>query len=240
MEHPAGSEVVAEQVQGILGYEFKDTSLLIRALTHPSVTDADQINDSYERLEFLGDSLLGAFIARVLYERFPRYDEGCLTRIKVSLVSGGNLSKVAESLGLADFIIFGSSERGTGKRGLASALENVYEAITAAIALDGGQDEAFTWVYRTLNLDEIDDSAAKIENPKSNLQEILQVNRITPTYELVETSGPPHARTFTSNVLSDGKVIGTGTGRSKKDAESAAAESALKRMRGKENRKKPE
>jgi ribonuclease-3 len=228
---------IVNKTEKICGYKFKNKTLLVQALTHPSMVESDQINKSYERLEFLGDSLLGSFIAQVLFTRFPDYNEGALTRIKVSLVSGGNLSGVAKRLGLANVIIFGSSEKGTGKRGLASALENVYEALTAAIALDGGLDAAFDWAYRTLKLDTIDDSAAKIENPKSVLQEILQVDRITPTYELVETSGPPHARVFTCNVLSEGKIIGTGSGRSKKDAEAAAAEAALEQIRAAEKKK---
>ncbi len=231
-------EKMVRRAERICDYKFKNKTLLIQALTHPSMVETDQIGKSYERLEFLGDSLLGSFIAQVLFTRFPEYNEGALTRIKVSLVSGGNLSKVAKGLGLEDVIIFGSSERGTGKRGLASALENVYEALTAAIALDGGLEEAFKWAYRTLDLDEIDDSAAKTENPKSVLQEKLQVDHITPTYELIDTSGPPHSRVFTSNVLMDGEVIGTGSGRSKKDAESAAAAAALEQMIAAEKKKR--
>ncbi|MDR2587444.1 MAG: ribonuclease III [Coriobacteriales bacterium] len=222
----------------IIGYIFTDKDLLIRALTHPSAIEEDPIAGSYERLEFLGDSLLGAFIAFTIYERFPDLDEGALTRIKVSLVSGGMLSRQAEELGLEDIIIFGSSEKGTGKRGLTSALENVFEALTAAIALDGGMAAAWDWVMRTLGEHISRDIAAEPENPKSVLQEKLQVDRITPTYELVESHGPPHERIFISNVLSNGKVIGTGTGHSKKDAESAAAAQALKRLRRADKGKK--
>jgi ribonuclease-3 len=226
------------RAEHILGYTFQDKDTLIRALTHPSAIEEDPIQGSYERLEFLGDSLLGAFVALAIFERFPDFDEGALTRIKVSLVSGGMLSKRAEELGFTDLIIFGSSEKGTGKRGLSSALENVFEALIAAIALDGGIDEARGWVMRTLGDYISRDIAAEPENPKSILQEILQVDRITPTYELAETSGPPHERTFTCNVLSEGKVIGTGAGHSKKDAEAAAAAKALKRFRKADNRKK--
>jgi ribonuclease-3 len=214
----------------IIGYTFTDKDLLIRALTHPSAIEEDPVGGSYERLEFLGDSLLGAFVALTIYERFPDLDEGALTRIKVSLVSGGMLSRRAEELGFEDIIIFGSSEKGTGKRGLTSALENVFEALTAAIALDGGMGKAWDWVMRTLDEYISRDIADEPENPKSALQEILQADRITPTYQLVESHGPPHERIFVSNVLSSGKVIGTGTGHSKKDAESAAAAQALKRL----------
>jgi ribonuclease-3 len=227
-----------ERAEHILGYTFKDKTLLLRALTHPSAIEEDPVQGSYERLEFLGDSLLGAFVALTIYDRFPDFDEGALTRIKVSLVSGGMLSRRAEELGFTDIIIFGSSEKGTGKRGLSSALENVFEALTAAIALDGGLDKAREWVMKSLGEHISRDIAAEPENPKSVLQEILQVDRITPTYELVETAGPPHARTFTCNVLSEGRVIGTGVGHSKKDAEAEAAAQALKQFRSPDNRKK--
>jgi ribonuclease-3 len=214
-----------------LGYGFRDRSLLQRALTHPSAVEEDSIALSYERLEFLGDSILGAVIAQEIFQRFPEMDEGGMTRIKVSLVSGDSLSGIARDLGFADLIIFGSSERGTGKRGLHSALENVYEAVIAALTLDGGMDIAREWIMRTLAPRISAHSADEPENPKSSLQEILQVKRITPTYELVSTEGPPHDRVFTANVLSGGEVIGTGTGRSKKDAEAQAAYEALMNIR---------
>jgi ribonuclease-3 len=176
----------------------------------------------------LGDSIAGAILSRELFDRYPQMHEGGMTRVKVSLVSGESFSQVAEEFGFADLIIFGSSERGTGKRGLRSALENVYEALVAALAIDGGFDVAREWVLRSVGPRISAQYAREPENPKSTLQEALQVKRITPTYELVSTEGPPHDRLFTSNVLSEGRVIGTGTGRSKKDAEAQAAVEALK------------
>jgi ribonuclease-3 len=220
-----------ERAEQILNYTFDDKSLLLCALTHPSAAEVDPVHDSYERLEFLGDSLLGAFIALTIYDLFPDLDEGGLTRIKVSLVSGGMLSQRAEELGFSDLIIFGSSERGTGKRGLSSALENIFEALTAAIALDGGMDAARGWVMRSLGDYISSDIASEPANPKSMLQEILQEGRITPTYELIDTAGPPHARTFFCNVLAEGTIIGTGSGHSKKDAEAQAAAQALDNLK---------
>jgi ribonuclease-3 len=220
-----------ESAEEILGYTFTNKKLLLQALTHPSAAEENPIRDSYERLEFLGDSLLGAFIALTIYDLFPELDEGGLTRIKVSLVSGGMLSRRAEELGFSDLIIFGSSERGTGRRGLSSALENIYEALTAAIALDGGTDAAKEWVARSLGEYISGDIASEPTNPKSMLQEILQEGRITPTYELVETVGPPHARTFVCNVLAGSEVLGTGSGHSKKDAEAQAAAQALSKLK---------
>ena len=215
------------KAQSILGYSFTDRSLLLAALTHPSAVEGHSIRDSYERLEFLGDSILGAIVAYCAYHEYPELDEGGLTRIKVSLVSGSFLSQVASDLGLADLIFFGSSERGTGKRGLHSALENVYESLVAALYLDGGLEPAQNFVLRTLVVYMSEDMAAEPENPKSVLQERLQEDGITPTYKLVETQGPPHDRTFVTQVFVGMKSIARGTGRTKKESESRAAKSAL-------------
>ena len=133
---------------------------------------------------------------RQAFDRFHDLDEGGLTRIKVALVSGASLSDVAERLGFADVIVFGSSETGTGRRGLHSALENVYEAVVAALFLDGGIEAAEGFVRATLIPRMSADMAREPENPKSALQEKLQEDGITPTYKLVETQGPPHDRTF--------------------------------------------
>ena len=185
---------------------------------------------SYERLEFLGDSILGALVANAAFHQFPELDEGGLTRIKVALVSGASLSEVAEKLGFADVIVFGSSETGTGRRGLHSALENVYEAVVAALFLDGGIDAAWAFVDRTLMPKMSLDLAREPENPKSALQEKLQEGGITPTYRLVETQGPPHDRTFVAQVYAGDKGLAQGVGRTKKEAESQAAKSTLARL----------
>ena len=126
--------------------------------------------------------------------------------------------------------MFGSSETGTGKRGLHSALENVYEAVVAALYLDGGINAAVTFVRRTLIPHMSLDLAAQPENPKSALQEKLQEDGITPTYKLIETQGPPHDRTFVAQVYAGDQGLARGTGRTKKEAESQAAKSTLARL----------
>ncbi|MDR2673189.1 MAG: ribonuclease III [Coriobacteriales bacterium] len=221
------------RAEDILGHHFSDQSLLLRALTHPSAADGDSINNSYERLEFLGDAILGALVSQELYERYPDVPEGGLTRLKVSLVSGKSLAELARSLGLGELIIFGSSEHGTGKRGLSSALEDSLEALIAALALDGGMDVARGWVVGNLMSQESVDLALGPTNPKSALQEIFQVDQITPHYEVTSTSGPPHDRVFTARVIADGRVLASGSGHSKKDAEMAAARVALKQLKSK-------
>lgn len=219
-----------ERVEIALDYRFKDPQILLAALTHPSAAEGRSLMDSYERLEFLGDSILGAIVADRAFHAFPDVDEGGLTRIKVALVSGASLSRTAEQLGFADYIIFGSSETGTGKRGLHSALENVYESVVAALYLDGGWEAACAFVDRTLVVKMNIDMAREPENPKSVLQEKLQEDGITPTYRLVETQGPPHNRTFVTQVFVGVQSLAKGVGRTKKESESHAAESALKAL----------
>ena len=206
-----------EEAQRIIGRDFDDPDILLSAITHPSATEGKPVKFSYERLEFLGDSILGAIVANEAFHEYPELDEGGLTRIKVALVSGTSLAEVAEKLGFADVIVFGSSERGTGRRGLHSALENVYEAVVAALFLDSGIAGAQAFVRRTLIPKMSVEMAREPENPKSALQEKLQEEGITPTYKLVETQGPPHDRTFVSQVFAG----------MKKEAESQAAKTAL-------------
>lgn len=218
------------KAEEILGYNFKDKGLLLSAITHPSAVEGKPVKFSYERLEFLGDSILGALVSYEAFHKYPDLNEGGLTRIKVMLVSGTSLSDTAAALGFKDIIVFGSSETGTGNRGLHSALENVYEAIVAALFLDGGLPAAKDFVYTTLIPRMSADMAREPENPKSALQEKLQEDGITPTYKLIETQGPPHDRTFVSQVYAGDHALARGTGRTKKEAESQAAKSTLARL----------
>ena len=218
-----------DKAQEILGYRFGNEQLLLSAVTHPSAVEGRAVKYSYERLEFLGDSILGAIVAATAFERFHDLDEGGLTRIKVALVAGTTLADVADHLGFADIIVFGS-ETGTGKRGLHSALENVYEAVVGALFLDGGVEAARAFVDRTLIPRMSPELALEPENPKSALQEKLQEDGITPTYKLVETQGPPHNRTFVAQVFAGSQGLALGTGRTKKEAESQAAKSTLARL----------
>ncbi len=232
----ANEEVLAShpdkiaKAEEILGYEFEDKPLLGAAITHPSALDKEKTLYDYERLEFLGDSILGAITAMFLFKQYRDLDEGGLTRIKVSLVSGKSLSRVAQDEGIADCIIFGESETGTDKRGLSSALENVYESLVAALYLDGGMDAAYAWVSRSL-LTHADRKLASVpESPKSSLQELLQNDGKQPHYEIVSFDGPPHDRTFFAQVFVDDDMIGEGSGKSKKQAEAAAAQAALETL----------
>lgn len=219
-----------ELAERITGHTFADRELLKRALTHPSACEERDPSCYYERLEFLGDSVVGFLIAEEVYHRFPLMPEGGMTRIKVSVVAGSVLSAVAAELGLADCLFLGESEIGTGKRGLSSALENAFEALSAALYLDAGIDAAREWVGRTLGPRISAEVAASPESPKSHLQEILQATGSAPVYRIVEVDGPPHNRLFTAVAEVDANPIGSGSGRSKKEAEAAAAADALSRL----------
>lgn len=229
-DHEVDYEAHLALAEQIIGHDFADRELLRRAITHPSAVDIADGDCFYERLEFLGDSVLGFIIAEEAYRRFPQMREGGMTRIKVSLVAGSVLSGVARELGLADAIIVGESERGTGGRGLTSALENAYEALTAALYLEGGMDVARQWVLRTLGPLITESVAVSPESPKSALQEIVQARGLSPVYTTLAEHGPPHDRTFSVHVEVGGEVLGQGTGRTKRDAEAAAAAAAVQRL----------
>ena len=218
--------------ESIIGHRFSDRALLRQALTHPSASEDKDPATYYERLEFLGDSVVGFLIAEEVYRRFPHLPEGGMTRIKTSVVSGATLTRVAQDLGLADVLILGQSVVRTGQRGMASALENCYEALTACLFLDAGLEATREWVLRTLGPLMVEGPALSPENPKSHLQEVLQMSGVTPVYRILGHDGPPHERTFTAVVDVAGRTLGEGTGSTKKEAEAAAAAKALTGLQG--------
>lgn len=216
------------EVERICEHKFERQELAEAALTHPSAVEGKPVSASYERLEFLGDSILGAVVAYDMYTRFPGMDEGKLSRLKTALISGNTLSDVASELGIAPLIWLGSSERGAGARGMHSALENVYEAIVGALYLDGGVEAARSFIERTLLPRVSPDMASRPLSPKSRLQEVTQRDlRCGPVYKLVGEEGPMHSPTFTSVAIVGGRRVGRGKGSSKKEAEAAAALDAL-------------
>lgn len=220
-----------EHIERICNHTFANRELITAAITHPSAVEHLPVSASYERLEFLGDSILGAIVATDLFERFRDMDEGKLTRLKISLVSGKTLSQVSEELGIGECIVFGESEKGTGARGLHAALENVYESVVGALYLDGGYDVTHEFVSRTLGPHMAPELAEHPVSPKSRLQEITQREmRCAPEYRLEGEQGPAHSPTFTSVVLVEGRRVGRGIGSSKKEAESVAAADAIARL----------
>lgn len=216
--------------QDLLGHSFSDRTLLERALTHPSSSDGPEDFEDYERLEFLGDAVLSLVVVEEVFRRFPDLPEGVMTKMKIALVSGTTLSAVAEEMGLESLIRVGLSEMGTDRRGLTSALENVYEALVGALYLDAGLPAVRLFILRTLGDRFGQDAIEGLEHPKSILQEILQARRTVPVYAVRAIEGPPHDCVFEVVVSVDGEEVGVGSGRSKKEAESAAAAHALETL----------
>lgn len=218
----------------IVGHRFGDRCLLAAALRHPSAAENLSHADSYERLEFLGDAVLGAVVAVEAYRRYPKMSEGQLTELKIALVSGKMLADMSERLGVRELIEFGDAERGTGDRGVRKALEDVFEALVGATFIDGGIDAARRFVLEQLGPHMTPEQIKKSVNPKTRLQSITQSggrgSKVTPTYRLVGMTGPAHARVFTSVALVENDVIGRGEGSSKKESESAAAADAIARI----------
>jgi len=216
------------KAEAVLGYAFRDRVLLETALTHPSHA-TEHTCESYERLEFLGDSVLGFIVAEELYRAHPEAPEGVLTNRKASVVTGQRLSAVAGELGLGELLRLGKGEALSGKRGRASRLENVFEALIGAVYLDGGLERARAVILRLLGA-AIDSDVGLVQagGAKSLLQEYTQGTFSSlPEYRCVSEAGDPHDRTFVVEVLVNGTVAGFAEGRSKKEAEKAAAAAAL-------------
>ena len=216
-----------------LGYHFRDRGLLEHAMTHSSYANEHRTTGltSNERLEFLGDSVLGVVVADYLFQKHPDMPEGELTRTRAALVCEGSLHEVAQSLGLGRYLRLGKGEDAGGGRKRPSILADATEAMLAAVYLDGGM-EAVRPIIRALILDKEEEKAAD-RDYKTALQELVQrTPGAAVSYRLVRESGPDHCRSFEMEASVDGRVIGTGAGRTKKEAEQMAAKAALERLNG--------
>ena len=219
-----------------LGVRFKDRRLLEQALVHPSylneVPPDQRPAGSYQRLEFLGDAVLGAAITLELYHKFPELEEGQLTKFRSTLVSGKTLARVATGLELGRHLKLGKGEEATGGRARESNLAAAFESLVGAIFLDRGFDKATRSVLMLMGVElgSLVDGGV-LEDPKSRLQELAQrMVGEPPRYKLVESAGPDHAKSFTVEVLMDGRVMGSGTGNRKLDAEMEAAVQAIHKL----------
>jgi ribonuclease-3 len=222
-------------IQARLGYQFRDESLLRLALTHPSVAHEAATPVAHnQRLEFLGDSVLGLVLSRELFEKYPDADEGTLTKSRARLVNATSLAAHGRALDLGAHLILSKGEENTGGRQRASALTDAFEALLGAILLDGGFDVVREFVLREFAEDFAAlTPGAGIENPKGELQELLQAKSpVAPVYETISAEGPDHDRQFVCAVLHNGIELARGSGKSKKAAESDAALAALKSLRG--------
>jgi ribonuclease III len=217
-----------------LGYAFKDTGLLRLALTHPSVAHEQGAPlQTNQRLEFLGDAVLQLVLTRELFEKFPAFDEGPLTKARAKLVNRRTLAERARQLGVGPHLIVSRGEEMHGGRERPSALADTYEALLGAIFLDGGFDAAREFILRQFQAAFGGLQVIPIlENPKGELQELLQaVSSEAPKYQVVSATGPDHDRIFECIVQHNGVELARGRGKSKKAAESEAALAALAKMR---------
>ena len=210
-----------KKVMEALGYTFRDEALLRRALTHPSMGKEDN-----QRLEFLGDAVLQYLMSDRLYRRHPGDREGALTHRRALLVCEASLSQIAEKLGIGEALVMDRGEEQTGGRTKPSVLCDAMEAVLAAVYLDGGMDAARDVVERCWPGE--DEVSRPMQDSKGQLQEVLQKNGgETPTYRIIGESGPPHAPVFEAAVYRGDELLATGTGKTKKQAEQAAAVKAL-------------
>ena len=222
------------EVQRALRYTFKSPGLLYRALVHRSHAHATGVErlETNERLEFLGDAILGLLASEYLYRSYPERDEGDLTKMKSRLVCGANLAAVAVQYDLGDHVQMSKGEEATGGRDRASILADVVEALFGAVYLDGGLEAVRgvldRWLFEDADeqLDEND-----LGNNKSKLQEMVQARfKMPPRYRIIDTEGPDHDRIYDVEVSISGLVFGRGRGPSKKIAEQEAAGNALEEL----------
>jgi ribonuclease-3 len=218
----------AHPLEPVLGHAFADPGLLRTALTHPSVGRAGPAG--YERLEFLGDRVLGLVVAEMVYARFPAASEGALTRRLSQLVRRETLARVAAGLGLGDHVRLSRGEQGGGGRDNAGLLADCCEAVLGAVYLDGGLPAAAALIRRYWE-PMIEEAATPPQDPRTALQEWAQGRGLPlPSYRTVTESGPPHERTFVIAVSVEGHEPAEGTGRSKRVATAAAAAAMMARL----------
>jgi ribonuclease-3 len=225
---------ISAALQKRLAYNFRDKNLLRLALTHPSIAHESGVAGEHnQRLEFLGDAVLQLVLTHELYEKFPAFNEGPLTKGRAKLVNRRTLAEHARTLGVGAHLILSRGEETSGGRERASTLADAFESLLGAIFLDGGFDAAREFILREF-------SAAfgrlggppTIENPKGELQELLQARSLeAPEYHVVSSTGPDHDRVFECIVQHGGVELARGSGKSKKAAETDAALAALKKLR---------
>ena len=222
-----------DQLQTTIGVTFRSQELLKQAFVHRSyLNEAKDIQTSNERLEFLGDAILSFLTSEYLYRTYPDSPEGMLTNIRSSLVKTTSLSMIAQSLHLGDLLFLSHGEEASGGRTNQSLLADVFEALLGALYLDQGIEVCREYLAKHLfsRTKDIVENKAYVDY-KSLLQELIQQNsRQSPIYVVVKSEGPDHARTFWVEARSNATVLGAGQGKSKQEAEQAAALQALEKM----------
>ena len=218
-----------EDFEKIINYTFKDKDLIKNALTHSSYANEKNLSIDNERLEFLGDSVLGFVTAEYLFDLYKKRPEGELTKLRAAIVCEKSLFKFSEKISLGEFLYMGKGEENSGGRNRPSILSDAFEAVIAAMYLDGGIDAVKPYILQFVS--EAVKREANFKDNKSLLQEEIQKTKgNTIVYEELSESGPDHEKVFSFAVRINGKVVGTGDGRSKKEAEQAAAGDALAKL----------
>lgn len=214
-----------------IGYKFKERSYLKRAMTHSSFSGGKN-NGSNERLEFLGDSVLQITVSLYLFTNMTTVPEGGLTKLRASIVCENSLYNFAKRIDLGKYILLGKGEEMTGGRDRRSILADAFEALIAAVYLDGGMDEATRMILSFVpSIEAMRSGKVRLGDYKTILQEIIQQNPEEHiSYEVSENEEPIHRKMFFAKVLLNGQAIGSGSGASKKEAEQAAAKEAVKLM----------
>ena len=230
-----------KQLQKRLSYSFKKISRLDQAFIHKSFANenAERNLEDNERLEFLGDAVLDLIISHIIMDEFPGYSEGDLTKLRSSLVNERRIAELSRELELGHYLLLGKGEDSTKGRNKNSILADTYEAVVAAIYLDGGYKKTFKVLKKhfTKFFTAVNQGSLFNKDFKSQLQEITQNKyKSTPRYTLVKESGPDHKKTFSVNVTVHKKVLGSGTGSSKKNAEQKAAQAALRYLAREDNK----
>ncbi len=216
-----------KKLQAITGYEFRDTHFLERALTHSSTND----DYNYQRLEFLGDRVLGLVMAHALFEEFRGEDEGGLAKRHTALVQGKTCSLVGEAHDIADFIIFSESELNAGGKNNKNIIGDVVESLLGAIYVDGGYEKAQKVILKLWG-DNIKTLKEAPQDPKTQLQEWVQARGLDlPRYDIVGKSGPDHAPVFLIQVIVQGADPVTAEGTSRRQAEKTAARTMIKKLK---------
>lgn len=220
-----------ESLEARLGYEFKKRDLLVTALTHPSVSHERKLSGvGYQRLEFLGDAVVDLVISETLYHLFPDDDEGLLSKLWTRAVKTETMARIARNFGLNTDMLLGRGEEGIGGRNRDGTLADTLEAVIGAVHLDGGIEASQNLVARLWKEELESLKLAPVDmNPKGQLQEMLQIPPWgeTPTYRITSSDGPDHKRHFEAVVMWKGRDLAAGTGRSKQEAQVAAARQAL-------------
>lgn len=235
LEDAGGGRPVEDElarIQGELGYEFGDVGLLSLALTHRSFTNEQPgLKEDNQRLEFLGDAVLGLAIAETLMERCPDVPEGRLTPLRAGLVSEAALAKLASRIELGEALRLGKGEEKTLGRSRPSTLADAVEAVIGAVYLDGGYQEARRVILAWFGEDVDSAVEGKVPgDPKTVLQEALQAMGLAPQYRVVAEEGPDHAKVFEVEIAAGDRVVSRGRGSSKKEAEKEAARRAMEEV----------